>query len=195
MGADQKMINVIPKYLDRDSLLPTPEPAPGQVQAPPVIKPNGYEVLHIVADGDALGYQFGLNKTMRPAPAVSEETGVTSGGTGGGNEGGAGNGGGGGNEGGGNTCGDPSGVEIWEWFDALQCWIEKEILPAKDLISLDDTCGAQAPAPKEDKSVEDIIDPAEDQSSVPSQINVVMGRKSLVVGEEEDIKIYPLHKY
>jgi hypothetical protein len=90
-------------------------------------------------------------------------------------------------------CGDPSGVEVWEWFDALQCWIEKEILPAEKLISLDDSCGAQAPAPEEGESLEDILDPAASQTDVPAQINVVMGRKSLVVGEEEEIKIYPLN--
>ena len=41
-----------------------PAAPPGVTQRAPVIKPNGYEVLHIVANGDARGYQFGLNKAI-----------------------------------------------------------------------------------------------------------------------------------
>ena len=44
------------------------------------------------------------------------------------------------------VCGDPSGVEIWEWYDSLQCWMENEILPAQDLFSLSQSC-TEAPAP------------------------------------------------
>jgi uncharacterized repeat protein (TIGR01451 family) len=195
LGADQKLINIIPKYLDRDSLMPVLPPKPGETQTAPVIKPNGYEVLHIVADGDAHGYQLGLNKAMRPAPEIKESAGGEGEGEG---EGESKEMSGSGNE---NKkefkCGDPSGVEIWEWFDALQCWIEDEILPAGELIKLDDSCGAEAPAPeeksKEESAAKLTVDLINDTSMIPVQFNVNMERKSLVNGETTTINLYPLN--
>lgn len=193
MGADQKLINIIPKYVDQNSLLPVPEVSPDTIQSPPVIKPNGYEVLHIVAEGDAWGYQIGLNKNMRPAPEIKDSRSEEDGGESEED---------GGMEGDGSSdsdeeykCGDPSGVEIWEWFDALQCWIEEEILVMDELIKLDDSCGASAPSAEEDEELEDLIPPDifDDTSQIPVQLNVIMGRKSLVTGEAETIKLYPLN--
>jgi hypothetical protein len=188
LSADQKLVNVIPKYLDKDSLLPTPS----GTTIRPVVQPNGYEVLHIVAEGDPWGYQLGLNRAMRPAPAI-EEGGEGGEGEGEEEEGGGEEGGEGGGEGQ-YLCGDPSGVEIWEWFDALQCWIEEEILGMDELFKIDDSCGAQAPAPEEEEGIEDLlIDPINDTSTIATQFSMAMGRKSLVPNEVETISIYPLN--
>jgi len=191
MGVDQKLENIIPKYLDKGGLMPTPDLEPARS---PQNKPNGYEVLQIVANGDAFGYQFGLNRAMKPAPAVPAMRTVSMGG----DEGGGGGEGDGEDEGGGGggddnyLCGDPSGVEIWEWFDALQCWIEEEILPASELLKLDDSCGAMTPV--EEQTEEELLpDPMDTTTSTVAQIDVKMERKSLVTGEETVIGIYPLN--
>ncbi|MBU0727645.1 S-layer homology domain-containing protein [Patescibacteria group bacterium] len=192
LGTDQKLAEIIPKYLDRDSLMPAPNNSPPRY---PQNKPSGYEVMHIVSNGDTWGYNFGLNSAMRPisdealenAQAAAEESGDGDG------EGEAGDEGGISDEGN-YVCGDPKGVEIWEWFDALQCWIEEEIIPAAELFKLDESCGAALPeAEEEDEEDEGYVDLIEDTSGIPVQINAVMERKSLVIDQQEIIKLYPLN--
>ncbi len=188
---DQKLADIIPKYVDRDSVMPTPFYNP---RKSPQNKPEGYEVLHIVADGDAQGYQFGLNRAMQaqaPSSASDESDGDGTG-TGGpdaDDDGGDGTGDG---EGDGNyLCGDPAGVEIWEWFEALQCWIEEEILPAEELFKLDNSCSAAPLPPEEEEESEDIFDQI---LSTAATFDVQMKRKSLVPGQEELIKISALNE-
>lgn len=186
---DQKLADIIPKYTNRDSFMPTPYYNP---RKSPQNKPDGYEVLHIVADGDAQGYQFGLNRAMLAkgsgTEAKEEDTG-TEGGGGGGGEGGGGGGGGGTEEEENNDeyiCGDPKGVEIWEWFESLQCWIEKEIMPAEELFALSQSCSAAPIPPEEEETPED---PFASIIMTATDFNVEMNRKSLVPGQTEKIKI------
>ena len=175
---DQKLEEIIPKYLDRDSFMPTPYYNP---RRSPQNKPTGYEVLHIVAEGDEQGYEFGMNRAMQTQapdfqPTEEEGTGLNVGtGTGGpeiaANE-----------EEGGTTgnennflCGDPAGVEIWEWFDSLQCWINEEILPAAELFSLNNSCSAAPIPPEEEEPAED---PFDDVLITAQDFDVKMNRKT-----------------
>ena len=190
MSTDQKLKEIIPKYIDRDSLLPSPNYS---TRKSPQNKPEGYEVLHIIADGDAHGYQFGLNRSMAfQAPDAEDEDGN-------GIDGGVGTGNGAGNDGSGGSdeeegnmddgnylCGDPSGVEIWEWFDALQCWIEEEILPAHELFSLSNACGVTNTPPEEIPTDQDIFDQL---LITPDHFEVTMSRQSLIPGQEQKIKV------
>lgn len=183
---DQKLADIIPKYLDEGSFMPTPFYNP---RKSPQNKPEGYEVLHIVAEGDALGYQFGLNRVMEAqAPGAEEES--IDGGTGTGGDGSTDDGGSGaGNENeddGQYICGDPAGVEIWEWFDALQCWITEEILPAEELFKLDNVCSSVPIPPEEDEPSED---PFDDILATAASFDVTMKRKSLVPGQTETITV------
>lgn len=193
---DQKLADIIPKYTDRDIFMPTPINDP---KISPVNKPLGYEVLHVVADGDAQGYQFGLNRAMlakSPSPTALAEEGTDAGtgtGTGTGTGGpettdqGTGESG---TEGEGDyVCGDPKGVEIWEWFDSIQCWIDKEILPAQDLFSLSQSCST-APIPPEEETPPE--DPFDAIIMSAKDFKVEMNRKSLVPGQTEKIKISAL---
>lgn len=190
LSVDQKLADIIPKYIDQDSFMPTPYYNP---KKSPQNKPNGYEVLHIVADGDVQGYQFGLNRAMlAQAPDVGEEeeeedfgagTGTEGEGTGEGGEGEAGE------DEGSFVCGDPAGVEIWEWFEALQCWINEEILPAAELFKLDNSCSAAPIPPEEEEEPEDLFDAI---LPTANDYNVKMERKSLVTGQTETITIQAL---
>lgn len=186
---DQKLSEIIPKYMDRDSFMPTPFYNP---KKSPNNKPEGYEVLHIVADGDAQGFEFGLDRAIR-----AQEVGVTEvnppppdeekdpndnpnpddndpNDDPDDNEGNY-------------VCGDPTGVEIWEWFDALQCWIDEEILPAQDLFSLSQTCTVAPLPPKEtQEEKEDVFD---EILAKASKFTVEMNRKSLVIGQPAPITI------
>lgn len=190
---DQKLSQIITKYTDRDSFMPTPYYNP---RKSPQNKPEGYEVLHVVADGDAQGYEFGLNRAMlaktpqtQTSPAPPENAGAGTG-TGGPETGGGGNGGGGGNEQNSNyVCGDPNGVEIWQWFDSLQCWINKEILPADQLFSLSQQC-SQAPQPPEEATPP--ADPLDAIVVSASSFKVEMKRQSLVSDETEKITVTAL---
>ncbi len=211
LDVDQKFANITQKYTDRDSTMPTPYYDPPHK---PQMKPDGYEVLHIVANGDTWGYQYGLNRAMLAQAQGSDfgedesvatqdlaseegETGDESGDV----------------DDQDYLCGDPSGVEIWEWFEALQCWIEKEILPAEKLFKLDETCGALATAPEDEceeeckdeegEEKEECIqecedesfapDPMDDTLTTPVEIEVEIERRSLVVEQEENIWLYPLN--
>jgi len=194
MSIDQKLKEIIPKYTDRDSFMPSPNNSP---KRSPQNKPNGYEVLHIVADGDVLGYQFGLNRAMiAQAPDATEENNnldeiitnesnleitnnsSSSGSTNNDND---------------YICGDPSGVEIWEWFDSLQCWIEEEILPAEGLFSLSNACSSiDLSTNEEEEEAEDIFS---ELLVTPTKYNTEMKQKSLVVGQEHKIKISALNKF
>ena len=190
LGTDQKLESIIPKYLDKDSVMPSPIYL---THRSPQNKPNGYEVLHIVADGDAWGYQFGLNRAMmlqNQGSGIGEEGAEEEGE---GEEEGEEEDGGGGEDEGSYLCGDPSGVEIWEWFEALQCWIENEILPAAELFKLDESCGALAPGPEEEEEEEFLPDPITDTTFDPVSIKVDMGLRSFVAGQDETIRLYPLN--
>ncbi|MBN2174536.1 MAG: hypothetical protein JW731_10400, partial [Bacteroidales bacterium] len=182
---DQKLAEIIPKYVDRDSFMPSPYYIP---KKSPQNKPDGYEVLHIVADGDTRGYQFGLNRAMlKRAPSIEgaveeEEEEVDLGtGTAGPALGEAEEEGGAATDEGHYLCGDPSGVEIWEWFDALQCWINEEILPAEELFQLSNACTSAPIPPEEEEEEGDIFD---ELLSTASDFNVSMKRKSLVANQE-----------
>ncbi len=190
-SVDQKLMEIIPKYTDRDSFMPTPFYNPAQS---PENQPDGYEVLHIVAEGDAQGFEFGLNRAML---AQSGETDVE------GelealntesekeaeekkqqNQNTPGN-----NPGSGNyVCGDPSGVEVWEWFDSVQCWIEEEILPANDLFALSQMCSA-APLPPQGTTVEDGADIFDQLLPKADGFEVNMSRTALLVGQEAQINV------
>lgn len=186
---DQKLADIIPKYINRDSLMPTPYYNPKQS---PQNKPDGYEVLHIVAYGDAQGYQFGLNRAMQAqAPDADEEESIDGGtGTGGPDigDGGTGEGSVDGEEE--FLCGDPSGVEIWEWFEALQCWITEEILPAAELFELSNACSAAPIPPEEEEQAEDIFD---ELLATAADFDVKMKRKSLIPGQVETITVSALN--
>ncbi|MFH1410356.1 MAG: S-layer homology domain-containing protein [Patescibacteria group bacterium] len=182
---DQKLADIIPKYLDRDSFMPSPIYNP---KKSPQNKPEGYEVLHIVAYGDTHGYQFGLNRAMlAQAPtAGEEEEAEAERGTAG-----AGTGTGAGGEGapedeGHYICGDPSGVEIWEWFEALQCWITEEILPAAELFKLDNSCSSAPIPPEEEEPAEDLFD---DLLASAASFDAEMKRKSLTPDQKTSITI------
>lgn len=187
---DQKLRDIIPKYIDRNSFMPSPS---YDVKTSPENKPDGYEVLHIVADGDAQGYQFGLNRAMQmqkeggAVATTGEQTGeAASADTGASN----GNGGGGADQKEAFMCGDPSGVEIWEWFDSLQCWINKEILPAEKLFELSNACSA---APTSAETKQDDGSQVDDTLSVPASFEVDMKRKTLVPNEVETISVRALN--
>ena len=186
LGTDQKLALIIQKYIDRDSFMPV------AYSGPPNALKLRPEILHIVAAGDAQGYQFGLNNAAQNKSGVKDaeredaknnaakkreqvvaETGQAEAEQS-------------------YVCGDPKGVEIWEWFNAFQCWLEKEILPAKDLFSLDNSCGGPLPAPETSES-EAYVDPATDTSMNPQTLNAQMGKRSLAVGDTATIKVIPLN--
>lgn len=191
LSADQKLKNIIPKYLDsgENIILPAEFPDDAILTAPKV-RPKGYEVLHIVADGDAYGYNFGLNRKFASKALSKKEDAekLLS------------------NQ---NTddddseneeewsfddetsyiCGDPKGVEIWEWPASIGCWIKTEILPAADLFSLDGACGS-LPSPEEDEE-EEYINALDDDSQDLYYFTVSMAKKSLVPDESAEIYIYP----
>lgn len=193
LGTDQKLAEIIPKYLDGDGLMPTPDNRP--LKYPQNRPAKGYEVMHIVANGDTWGYQFGLNRAMMKPSAgellEDKQEGESEGGDGDDDDNEDLGGGGDGDNN--YLCGDPSGVEIWEWFDALQCWIEEEILPAGELFKLDNSCGANMPDPEESEDPEIYVDPFDDTANIPTQLNAVMERKSLVPEQSEVISLYPLN--
>lgn len=184
-SVDQKLLEIIPKYVNRDSFLPTPD---SLIKSAPKNKPEGYEVLHIVAEGDSQGYDFGLNRTMMQRAGTSESSIDPGVGTEGPDldEESAEEGIEGDLSGGNYVCGDPSGVEIWEWYDSLQCWMENEILPAQDLFSLSQSC-TEAPAPiVGTNSPDDIFD---ELLITPQNYEAEINRGSLVLGQEEPIKV------
>ncbi|MDH5596755.1 MAG: VCBS repeat-containing protein, partial [Candidatus Peregrinibacteria bacterium] len=186
LSIDQKLAQILPKYLDQNSDLPT------HANNPPISpqnQPSGYEVWHLVANGDAKGYVFGLNRAMqKQAPGTSVATSSQALNTTGESD----------QDGGADfdennyVCGDPSGVEIWEWFDALQCWIDEEILPAHELFSVSNMCGTQDVLVEEEEELSDILGQI---LAVPTEIRVEMKRQSLVKGQEAAIKISALDQF
>ncbi len=183
---DQKLAEIVPKYMNRDSFMPTPYYNPRQS---PQNKPNGYEVLHIVANGDAWGYQFGLNRAMldqAPDSGDEEDENVGTGSDTTGTDAGDGTSGEISEDEGHFLCGDPAGVEIWEWFEAIQCWINEEILPAEELFKLDNSCSVAPIPPEEEEPAEDFFD---DILANAASFDVKMKRKSLVLNQEETITI------
>ncbi|MBN2087143.1 hypothetical protein JW758_02235, partial [Candidatus Peregrinibacteria bacterium] len=193
LNVDQKLANIIQKYTDRDSVMPTPNYIVPHI---PQMKPNGYEVLHIVAEGDPWGYTYGLNRAMvnqMQGSEFGEATVEDEQGDGVGDSATTGDEGGGNDDENNYVCGDPKGVEIWEWFDALQCWIEEEILPASELFKLDETCGTLATAPENQQEEIAFPDPMDDTTTKAVDIEAEMDRKSLVVGQEESIFVYPIN--
>ena len=184
---DQKLTTIIPKYIDRDSFMPTPLNDP---QKSPQNQPEGYEVLQIVAHGDAQGYEFGINRAMQTQsqtfkaqqkkdeealkkkqeeeqkkqdekkPKLPQ---------------------------GNYVCGDPKGVEVWEWFGAMQCWIEDEVMPKQDVFALSQMCSA-APLPPKEEPIKDgtIFDLL---LAKAGSFKVDLQRNTMVVGQEQTITI------
>lgn len=187
LGIDQKHQMIFEKYLNRDSFLPVPDPN-GML---PTTKPKGYEVLHIMADGDEQGFEFGINRSdlsesqladlqmaaaaAALAAAEDAENEQEASGEGDGEGGSL------------FSCGPSDGVEIWEWPDAVICWIEEEVSNLSDALSLDNSCGSS------DILQEPNIDILTDTSlavfnpaNVPSSLRVHLPKKTLV--KEESIK-------
>lgn len=189
LGVDQKYEVIQRKYMDRDSNLPVLAPDEDSVQLVPSIKPNGYEIWHLRANGDARGYEYGINAAMEgerrasaarvtaaapepetPAPATPSAAPAATENT--------------------FLCGDPSGVEIWEWFSALECWVENEILPMEELFTLDNSFAGELPAPEPPPVY---TDPVTADTFVPAQVNVRMGDRTLMVGQTAPLRITPLN--
>ena len=192
---DQKLASIILKYTDRDSWLPTPTPSDKNKdgvldpQNAPVRKPDGYEILHLVAEGDAQGYQFGLNRAMmaRAPGGQGEEESIVSSSAELSDDNTNADGESGNVDAENNAlCGDSSGVEIWEWFDAVQCWIDNEILPAQELFSVSQMCSN---APLMSETEETSEDPFDAALADAEQFEVEMKRKSLIPGQEASIKL------
>jgi len=180
---DQKLLDIVPKYIDQNSNLPSPDYG---LQKSPQNKPKGYEVLHIVAEGDTQGYQFGVERALQKQTREYKENEA--------NEQAKDE------EGNQNqqqknnqnneknyVCGDPNGVEIWEWFNSIECWMEEEILPAEELFGLSQMCVTAPPAPVENEldslSIFDQILPK------PTKFSVSVDRETLTIGETLDINI------
>ena len=203
LSIDQKHQLILEKYLNRDSFLPVPNPN----ASPPTSKPKGYEVLHIYADGDAQEFKFGINNSRLSESALADpeldeakktledeekntvvtETPATE-------------------EGGTEgeelfTCGDPNGVEIWEWLpNLIGCWIPEEITNLGNMVKLDSSCtGGGIPEPKTEPQ-ENILDVLENSSltidnpdNKPAKLDVTIDKKTLVQGEEALIKVKVLN--
>ncbi len=136
---DQKHEMALRGYLDGSRELPT-----FTATMPQARPANGYEAMHIQASGNAKGFNYGINAAMAeqatsedPEAALAAEAIEKT-----------------------QTekaeaeeeeqrddklfnykCGDPSGVEIWEWFPAIQCWIQEEIIPLPETFGLNTSCG------------------------------------------------------
>ena len=194
MGLDQKLKTMLTDYVDKDSFMPVA--AVAGVQNPPIVPPKGYEVLHLVADGDAQGFQFALNASHQPqpplvassttptappaAPATPPTTTAT---TSNDNK----------------TlfkCGDPEGVEIWEWFNAVQCWLEEEIGKLDKVVTLDNSCGGDVPPEEEDPVLDVVSDTSltiDNPKNVPKTLEATMDSHTLVKGENIPVKIRVLN--
>jgi len=195
LSADQKIKEVMPKYLDGsgNTVMPTLLPDDA-VKSAPKVRPKGYEVLHIVANGDVHGYEFGLNKKLAEK-ALSKKEGIEKRVLAAGNSGDDKNNGDAKKKAadleGKSICESPKeGVEIWDWPASLQCWIEEEILPAEELFTLNGACGV-SPAPSVEE--EEYKDPIDDDSQELDYFTNSMARKSLVIGESDKIYIYPMN--
>ncbi|MBN2095909.1 S-layer homology domain-containing protein [Candidatus Peregrinibacteria bacterium] len=190
MGIDQKHQLIFEKYVDRDSFLPVPNPnAPA-----PAAKPDGgYEVLHLQAEGDTQSFRFAINASrltdaeLYDAELEEAKQAIEDAEGGGDEEGGEGESGL--DNGAVYSCGPASGVEIWEWFDAVYCWIEEEISKLGELLSLDNSCGGgDLPEPGEETILEDTSKAVEDPNSAPAKLDVIVERGTLVRGESAPIK-------
>ena len=185
LGVDQKFKNAILKYLDRDRVMSVRGLANDNAFK---TGPNdGYQIFHIRAYGDSTGYEFGLNKAMLAQSGVlnldafaARDQGDGAGASAGQND-----------DNNRFKCGDPSkGVEIWEWWDALQCWINEEIIPLGESFSLDGSCGAIAEAPPEEEEEEDILD---ENLYTPNSLVTHIERTAFVKDEEGLLTIKPLN--
>ncbi|QQR83509.1 hypothetical protein IPJ72_07030 [Candidatus Peregrinibacteria bacterium] len=180
---------VLAQYLDRTQLLTTPSEAPAVL--PPVAKPVGYEVLHVVATGDATGFEFGLNASQMgteplsdpavdairseqnaalsatpPSQTQSESDSLF-------------------------RCGPSDGVEIWEWFDAVQCWITEEIGQLDQIVRL-----SNQPNPPPDSNADvlystfDLLeDPLGEVATglLPDSVTVELERGTLMRNESVEV--------
>jgi uncharacterized repeat protein (TIGR01451 family) len=199
LSIDQKLSEILEKYVNRDSFMPPPprqRNAAGNLKPKeyPQHKPDGYEVMHIVANGDETGFEFGLNRAMlNQAPDIEadeDETDVLAAEDDTTDEEAASRADEGSNEEKAvNLCGDPNGVEIWEWFDSLQCWIQEEILPAEELLSLSYACSAMEKPAETEEEEEDLLNRLEVS---PTALDVQMQRQTLIPGQEETIEIRAL---
>lgn len=192
LAFDQKHEAILGKYVDRDSFLPVPQAKPGKIVNPPLVKPKGYEVLQVVADGDATGFQFAMNSSHQPLPP-STDTGQATQGLGDATTGQT--------TGVGDAqdedlfrCGPSDGVEIWEWFDAVKCWIDEEISKLDQMVNLDNSCAAEPlPEPtKEEQAAFDLMNDTrlsvDNPKDKPVRVDVSVQSKTLVQGEKAAIK-------
>ncbi|MFH1012277.1 MAG: VCBS repeat-containing protein, partial [Candidatus Peregrinibacteria bacterium] len=191
LGVDQKYAMVAHKFMDRDSGMPVVSPAPGSAQSYPVAKPNGYEIWHLNALGDETGFNFGINAAMqkqgKPAgrgeeeeegdhdqtapPTTTDEAAEGEGAY---------------------LCGDPNGVEIWEWLDAIQCWLENEILPAHELFTMDNSCSSGDLPEDEELNEEAVLSFDPLAIHRPAQLNVRMNSYTVMERESVEITIRPI---
>lgn len=200
LGIDQKHELVLEKYLERDALLPVPDP----FALPPQTKPLGYEVVHLVGEGDAKGFQFAINAATKSESefsdaefeAAQQEQEDAIGGSSASLPGDL--------QGQGIddanlfSCGDPSGVDIWEWPAAVQCWIAEEVSKLDELVSLDNACGiGSLPEPDEPDHDPDAIFELlgntslsiANQNNEPTELQVTMARKTLMRNESVPIHV------
>ncbi|MCK5613654.1 VCBS repeat-containing protein, partial [Candidatus Pacearchaeota archaeon] len=89
------------------------------------------------------------------------------------------------------SCGPSDGVEIWEWFDAVTCWIEEEISKLDEMVTVDNSCSGTISEPEEDDpdlAASNMLVDSElavnNPDSIPATIDVSIPKKTLVVGEE-----------
>ncbi|MBI5422146.1 S-layer homology domain-containing protein [Candidatus Peregrinibacteria bacterium] len=194
LGFDQKHEAILEKYVDRDSFLPVPQAKPGKTLNPPLVKPKGYEAMQIVADGDATGFQFALNSSHQPLPPASGTGQTTQAETAAptppASTGAVGIGQGETSS----KCGPSDGVEIWEWFDAVKCWIEEEVSKLDQMVNLDNSCAAEPlPEPtKEEQAAFDLMNDTrlsvDNPKDKPVRVDVSVQSKTLVQGEKAAIK-------
>jgi fimbrial isopeptide formation D2 family protein len=201
LSIDEKHQFILEKYLNRDSFLPVPNPN----AAPPSTKPNGYEAMHIYADGDETSFQFGINKSRltpeqlsdsevdatnktlndkQAAASSAQDTAVT----------------GAQNQDNLFSCGTKDGVSIWEWFPKLVgCWIPDQITSLAKLdkvVSLDNSCtGGQIPQPqkKPEDNILDVVENSalavENPDDKPASLQAKIDKKTLVQGEGANIEV------
>ncbi|MBU1018130.1 S-layer homology domain-containing protein [Patescibacteria group bacterium] len=189
MGIDQKHQLILEKYVNRDSFLPVPD---SNLPVPATKPDGGYEVLHVLAEGDAQGFQFAINASrlteaeLYDAEMEAAKKEIEDATDGGDDEGDDGDGGL--DSGLVYSCGPPDGVEIWEWFDAVYCWIEEEISQLGEMLSLDNVCGGGDLPEPEEIILEDTSKAMEDPNSVPVKLDVTVERGTLVRGESVEVK-------
>ncbi len=202
LGIDQKHQLVLEKYLNKNSFMPVPDPT----ALAPVTKPEGYEVLHVNAEGDEKGFEFAINRSrlsekdlkdpeIDAAKKALKDAQKKAGGDGSADGTGSGQ----------QTklfgCGGNDGVEIWEWLpNVIGCWIPEEILKLSDLVSLDDSHSKPLPPPEpkpEDAIFDALEDPAlaaNNPENQPASIEVTVDKKTLVRGEKTPINVKVLNK-